>query len=118
MAADKKRILAIAKFDALRKNLPECIDETVVQEYHGILELLSETYQEDLSSFRVDHTDMKRRSVIDLGSRRRPATAQPIGLPYCDRDLLERRMQGVDTYLASIQPSPVEEEDAPFGFPR
>jgi hypothetical protein len=107
----RKRNLALARFNGFRNNLPDYLDDDTVAQFHEIISALEEASGEDLSSFRIPDTEMERR-VISTGPLRARPGRPPIGgrrmseKRYCDEQFMRRQIEGIASYLESLQPPP------------
>lgn len=107
----RKWKLARAHLNAFSNNLPTRIDASVVAQFHKIVDALGEASGEDLSSFRIPDSEMKRR-VISVGPLRARPGRPPSGgkrmseKRYCDVNFMRRQIEGIVCYFASLQPPP------------
>jgi hypothetical protein len=77
--------LALARFDALRTNVPSRIDRELVEECHSILNALKEASGDDLGHFRIPQNRLKPQVIgIQRGTRRRPPVSSYSHKDYCD----------------------------------
>jgi len=107
----RKTNLALAKFYAFRNHLPRAFDEEEVKQFHQIVTALEEAFGEDLSSFRIPDSQMKRR-VISVGPVRARPGRPPSGgkkmseKRYCDDSFMRRQIDGILSYFQNLQPPP------------
>jgi hypothetical protein len=114
MDSDRQWHLAWAQLEALRKNLPEQVEEKHVSEFHSILNLLHEATSEDISSFRIPEEEVKPIIAGVLRpTRRRPGHTTYSSKKYCDRDLMLRKIDAVFGYFKRLEPPP---EKSKYGF--
>jgi hypothetical protein len=105
----RKRSLALARFDAFRNNPRRAFDEGEVTQFHQIVTALEEAFGEDLSSFRIPDSQMKRR-VISVGPVRARPGRRPSGgrkmsdEQYCDDSFMRRQIEGIVSYFRNLQP--------------
>lgn len=80
-------------------------------QFHQIVTALEEAFGEDLSSFRIPDSQMKRR-VISAGPVRARPGRRPIGgkkmsaKRYCDDSFMRRQIEGIVSYFQNLQPPP------------
>ena len=109
------RSLALAKFCAFRNHPPRAFDEDAVTQFHQIVTALEEAFGEDLSSFRIPDSQMKRR-VVSVGPVRARPGRPPSGgkkmseKRYCDDSFMRRQIEGIESYLQNLQPPPGRRE--------
>ncbi len=63
MHDEKKWRLTVSQFHALRSNVPGYIKESLVDEFHAILDQMAAASGEDFSSLRIPVADVKPRVV-------------------------------------------------------
>jgi len=96
--------LHLARFEALKTNIPSFIKEDFVAEYNSLVDDLGKATGEDFAMFRVVSDEVKHKSV---GSRPRSYTGrtgqQAIYSKdkYCDDDLFNRRIESLSHFLES-----------------
>ena len=112
---DGRKRDALAQFKALRGQPPRSWDETDVAQFHEIVTALEEAFGVNLTSFRVPDAQMKRRIVgvsrIGRSGRRRPP--QMSNERYCDKEFVQRQIEGIVFYFQNLQPPPAPRK---FGF--
>jgi hypothetical protein len=114
----RNRSLALAKFYAFRNNPPRAFDEDAVTQFHQIVTALEEAFGEDLSSFRIPDSQMKRR-VVSVGPVRARPGRPPSGgrkmsdKQYCDDSFMRRQIEGIESYIQNLHPPP---ERGKIGF--
>lgn len=107
----RKRSLAFAQFDAFRNHPPRAFDEDEVTQFHQIVTALEEASGEDLSSFRIPDSQMKRR-VVSVGPVRARPGRPPSGgrkmsdKRYCDDSFIRRQIEGIVSYFQNLRPPP------------
>jgi len=109
MLDQKKWGLAISQFQALRKNIPNLVDENLVREYHSILDLFHSSSGEDFSLFHVPDAELKPRVTSSRrASYRFPGSgsASYSREKYCDRDVFMRRVDAAAIYVQSLERMP------------
>ena len=111
MDDNRKLSLALARFNAFCKHIPEDLDDSAVAQFHEIVSALEEVSGEDLSPFRIPDSEMKRRviSVAPLRARsgRRPSGGMTMSEErYCDDQFMRRQLEGIASYLESLQSPP------------
>jgi hypothetical protein len=106
MRDEKKWTLAKSQFQALRSNIPNFIDVGLVAEYHGILQLFSDSSGEDFSSFRIPDSELKPRVTgWRIGSSRRPGSTTYSKENFCEYDFFQRKVDALFHYLQTIERS-------------
>jgi hypothetical protein len=110
MADERQFALAWAKFDALYKNLPGAVTESLVRDLHQILDLLEKSTGEDLSSFRIPEEKVQPMltSFNYRNGQENYSTTR-----YCERSYFVTQMDGVRGYFNNLQPPPKQVQ---FGF--
>jgi hypothetical protein len=107
----RKRRLALAKLSAFRNHPPRAFDEDAVAQFHQIVAALGEAFGEDLSSFRIPASQMKRRVVSAGPMRARPGRPPRGGRKmsekrYCNDSFMRRQIEGIVSYFQNLQPPP------------
>ena len=109
MDNDRKWSLAWARLGALRDHLPSLVAEPEVAEFHEILTLLQESSGEDTSPFRIRDEDVKPiLTAVRPAGRRLPALKMYSQKPYCDRELMLRKISTVYAFFEGIQTPPAK----------
>jgi hypothetical protein len=114
----RKWTLAWSRFEAFRNHPPNWWDEEAVSQFHQIVTALEEASGEDLSSFRVPDSEMKQKIIaVSPATRRRPGSKTMSEKRYCDEQYMRRQIEGIASYVHSLQPPP-EPPPAPpkYGF--
>lgn len=109
MQGQNKWGLATSQFQALRRNIPNMVDENLVREYHSILELFQSDSGEDFSPFRVPDAELKPRvTSFRPASYRRPSSGSVSYSreKYCDRDVFMRKVDAAAIYVQSLEHRP------------
>ena len=94
---------ALARFEGFRKNIPSFIRESVVTEYHSIVDDLASATGEDLTAFKIRPDEVKH-NVISV--RRGPYGGGPGSRTYssdkyCDDDRFQAQVDALSEYLES-----------------
>jgi hypothetical protein len=78
-----------------------------VAQFHEIVDALEEASGENLSSFRIPDSEMKRK-VISIRPGRAPRGPRRWMSEerYCDVEFMRRQLEGIVSYLANLQPPP------------
>lgn len=103
MHEEKKWRLAVSQFHAIRSNVPGYIKESLVDEFHAILDQMAAASGEDFSSFRIPAADVKPRVVsFQMG---RQGSQRYSKDNYCDSNLFDRKVQALFNYLPEVERS-------------
>lgn len=94
---------AIARFEGFRKNIPSRIRESVVNDYHSIVDALTVATGEDFAPFRIRTEEIKHEVVgvrpAPYGGGRGSVTYSSDR--YCDDSLFQGRIDSLAEYLES-----------------
>jgi hypothetical protein len=106
MQIDREWVLALARFEAFRNNLPSRFDQQRVGEYHAHVDALGAASKDDLTSFRIPPAEMKREVV---SVRRAPyggghGSIQYGDKLYCDAGFFKRQVDGLWNYVSKLSP--------------
>ena len=95
----------MAKLDALAANIPSRIKQSLVDEFHELLELFANATAQDIAVFRIPE-DKMQKVIISFrpAGRRLPGSTQYSDEKYCDDNFFKRRLQEVKLYFANFQP--------------
>lgn len=106
MTPNREWALAWANFDSFKNNLPEEVEDTHVNEYHQILDLMENSSGEDLSAFRIpdDKLEPKILSFQPPRYRGGGGSVRYSGKKTCDRNFMQRKLQALESYFNNIQP--------------
>jgi hypothetical protein len=94
---------AYSRLRALKDNLPNTYesDQTYVQEFHNILDILQKESGHNLGSFRVPESEMKRQSS---GGNYISGEVYYTGRMVCPRTYLMMRIDGILNFFAISSP--------------
>ena len=118
----EKQIEVLARLRALKLNLPDSssVEEQYVQEFHTLLELLSEMSGRDLTGFRVPDSKLLRIMYDDPengdfdGNEDEDAPLFS-DVRYCARNFLVMQIDGVLIFFGREPPPKAKQ---PIGFGR
>lgn len=101
---EKRWTSAWARFQALRKNIPDEIDEEQVREYNSLLMDLVMSSGQSLFEFEIPNDLLKPKLLwARRGTRRQPGYASYSKKRYCDLTDFRRRIDDVWNYFQSLQ---------------
>lgn len=105
MRDERKWQLAVAEFKATRANVPGLISEAFVNEFHAVLDRMVAASEEDFDTFRIAAADLKPRVVSSQrrSHRGHPGRTQYSREKFCDRNLFQRKIDGLAAYLPIVE---------------
>jgi len=103
MRDEKQWALADAQFKALRTNIPNYVNEDLVNEYNAIVTLFESATDESLTAFRIPPSKVApRMTSFQMGN---PKSATYSKVKFCDTTYFKRQVEGLASYLPSLRPS-------------
>ena len=104
MGDEHKWKLAVARFQAIRNNVPGYVKESLVNEYHEVLEQMATASGEDMASFRIPQSEIKPRvTSVRPGSRGGRGSATYSSDNYCDQNRFERTLEALANSIPAIE---------------
>jgi hypothetical protein len=105
MRDERKWQLAVAEFKATRANVPGLVSEAFVNEFHAVLDRMAAASEEDFDTFRIPAADLKPRVVSSQrkSQRGRQGLTQYGREKFCDRNLFQRKIDGLEAYLPIVE---------------
>jgi hypothetical protein len=104
MQNEREWRLARAEVEAIRKNLPTSVSESLVAEYHAVLDRLTSASGENFDTLRISEAEITLRVVsAQRAGRNSPARKDYSKERYCDSNLFRRRLDTLAGYIEDIE---------------
>jgi len=104
MQNEREWRLALAEFEALRKNVPPSVSDSFVAEYHAVLDLMAGASGESFDKFRISATAMAPQLLgAEPPGRRTPGKKRYTTERFCDPKDFQRKIDALANSLSVFE---------------